>query len=150
MNAFETRRGTLRDLELLAQFNQQMAAETEGKALDADTLLQGVRHVLEDEQHGFYWVADNGEQIVGQLMVTFEWSDWRNAPFWWVQSVYVHKEYRQKGVYKRLYNEIRTMALEAGACGLRLYVEKENEIAQQVYLNQGMEMTYYRMMEESL
>ena len=120
------------------------------KELDEDPLRCGVRRVLEEERHGFYWVADNGDQIVGQLMVTYEWSDWRNAQFWWVQSVYVAQNYRKQGIYKRWYEEIRERAKRAGACGLRLYVEKENSIAQQVYVQQGMSMTCYHMMEEKL
>ena len=139
------------DVQALVEFNQAMALETEGKHLDGEILQRGVEGVFGDDKKGFYVVTDDSGQIVGGLMVTFEWSDWRNAWFWWIQSVYVVPEYRGKHVYSQLYDFAKREAAEAGnACGFRLYVEKENTHAQRVYEKLGMEETYYLMYEEKL
>jgi len=96
-------------------------------------------------------VAENGGEIVGSLMVIFEWSDWRNGFFWWVQSVYVKPEYRRRGVFKKLYEYVRRAASERDdVCGLRLYVEKDNDMAQTVYGRLGMKKTNYRLYEDLL
>ena len=112
-------------------------------------LSKGVSSVFDDPQKGFYVVADDGVRIIGGLMVTFEWSDWRNGWFWYVQSVYVRPEARGKKVYSQLYQFVKERAAAQGnVCGFRLYVEKENERAQAVYKKLGMEETYYLMFEE--
>ena len=133
----------------LVEFNQAMAFETEGKKLDSEVLRQGVEAIFDDEKKGFYVVAEENGKIVGGLMVTFEWSDWRNGWFWWIQSVYILPEMRGRSLYSKLYEFVKNRAAEAGnVCGFRLYVEKENEHAQAVYKKLGMEKTYYLMYEE--
>ncbi|KXJ98802.1 MAG: Mycothiol acetyltransferase [Acidobacteria bacterium OLB17] len=139
------------DTGSLVKFNQAMAFETEGKTLDREVLAAGVKAVFGDEDRGFYVVAEEEGEIVGGLLVTREWSDWRNAWFWWIQSVYVIPEARGKGVYSKLSKFVRTMAVEAGnVCGIRLYVEKENNVAQAVYQRLGMHETEYLMYEQTL
>src|SRR5215211_2165944 len=137
------------DSSALVEFNQAMALETEGKHLDAQILQSGVEAVFHDEKKGFYVVAEEDARIVGGLMITFEWSDWRDSWFWWIQSVYILPEVRGRGIYRQLYNFVKQMAREKeDVCGFRLYVEKENESAQKVYEKLGMEETYYLMYEE--
>ena len=137
------------DVDALVEFNQAMAMETERKRLDPNILIPGVTAVFDDEGKGFYVVTEAEGKIVGGLLVTFEWSDWRNGWFWWIQSVYVVPEYRGRSVYPEMYAFIKRLAEERGnICGFRLYVEKENETARRVYAKAGMEETYYRMYEE--
>jgi ribosomal protein S18 acetylase RimI-like enzyme len=144
------RRATPADAETIALFNEAMAVETEGKTLDPATIRAGVRALLVRPDLGFYLVAEEGGSFVGQLMITFEWSDWRDGLFWWIQSVYVPREHRGRGVYRTLHTRVREMAGEAGGvCGLRLYVEKENAIAQETYRRMGMHETHYRLFEET-
>jgi ribosomal protein S18 acetylase RimI-like enzyme len=141
----------IEDLNSLVEFNQAMALETEGKHLDPQILRSGVEAVFHDERKGFYVVAESGGAILGGLMITFEWSDWRDNWFWWIQSVYVLPEARGRGVYRGLYDFVKTRARAAkDVCGFRLYVEKENERAQKVYEKLGMAETYYLMYEEML
>lgn len=133
---------------VIADFNHAMALETENKRLDRSTLLSGVRAVLENEDLGFYLVARIGEDVVGCLLITTEWSDWRNGLFWWIQSVYVAPESRGKGVFSALYSHVSHEARSrSDVCGLRLYVEKENERARRTYLRLGMTETDYRLLE---
>lgn len=139
------------DAAALVAFNQAMALETEGKHLDPLKIGPGVEAVFGDGTKGFYVVAEEEGTIAGGLMVTFEWSDWRNAWFWWIQSVYILPEYRGKSIYSRLYDFVKEKALVRGnVCGFRLYVEKENAHAQRVYEKLGMESTYYLMYEEKI
>ncbi len=136
------------DIPTIVRFNAAMARETEGLDLDLDRLTRGVRAVLDDPAKGFYLVAMLGDEVIAQLMVTFEWSDWRNGTFWWIQSVYVHPPHRGKGVFQSLYHHLESMAASQGnICGLRLYVELDNERAQRVYARLGMVTTHYRMLE---
>jgi ribosomal protein S18 acetylase RimI-like enzyme len=126
-----------------------MALETENKQLPAEILRPGVAAVFDDENKGFYVVADEDGVAVGGLLVTYEWSDWRNKWFWWIQSVYVVPEYRGQGFYSKMYDFVKDLAGSRGnVCGFRLYVEKENEVAQRVYEKVGMVKTYYLMYEE--
>jgi ribosomal protein S18 acetylase RimI-like enzyme len=137
------------DIGALVEFNQAMALETEVKSLDAEVLSAGVAAVFEDAGKGFYVVADNDGRIAGGLLVTFEWSDWRNGWFWYVQSVYILPEHRGRSIYRGLYEFVKALAAERGnVCGFRLYVEQENERAQRVYERLGMSRTYYLMYEE--
>jgi len=143
------------DIELLVQFNKAHAAEVEDKGLDPDVLRKGIGHLMEEPRDGFYLIAEvptaNGEEVAsaGTLMVTKEWSDWRNGQFWWIQSVYVHPEYRRQGIYSALHHEVARLARNLGnCCGLRLYVEKENTGAQATYRAHNMDETYYLMFEE--
>ena len=130
-------------------FNQAMAQETEGLALDSDTLSRGVSTLLENPAKGFYLVAEIEGEIAGSLMVTFEWSDWRAADYYWIQSVYIKPEHRQKGIYRALYQEVKTLAeKQGGAASFRLYVEQENTRAQQTYQSLGMSQSHYLMYEE--
>jgi ribosomal protein S18 acetylase RimI-like enzyme len=145
------RRATLDDAETLARFNEAMAEETEDKALDPDTVRAGVRSVFEEPGQAFYLVAEHDGMTVGSLMITTEWSDWRNADFWWIQSVYVRPEERRTGIYTALHRDVRRRARAAeGVCGLRLYVERDNAAAQAAYEELGMEAPPYRMYEEML
>ncbi len=143
------RKGTPKDTEALVAFNQAMAQETEGLALDSDTLSRGVNTLLENPAKGFYLVAEIEGEIAGSLMVTFEWSDWRAADYYWIQSVYIKPEHRQKGIYRALYQEVKTLAeKQGGAASFRLYVEQENTRAQQTYQSLGMSQSHYLMYEE--
>ena len=138
------------DAPALVEFNQAMALETEGRQLDSETLSRGVSAVFDEEQKGFYVVAEDNGAIIGGLLVTYEWSDWRNGWFWWIQSVFIRPEARGRSVYSRLYKFVKEKAVQqANVCGFRLYVEKENEHAQAVYEKLGMEKTYYFMYEEA-
>jgi ribosomal protein S18 acetylase RimI-like enzyme len=138
------------DIEALVQFNLLMARETEAKELNPATLTQGVGTLIANEQNGFYVVAETAEQrVVGSLLVTYEWSDWRNGLFWWIQSVYVDANFRRSGIYRRMYEFVKQRAAEkGGVCGFRLYVEKENSVAQKTYQSLGMKETHYLMYEE--
>ena len=143
------RKATLNDAIALVDFNQAMAFETEKKQLDSDILTAGVNQLLNDENKGFYLVAElpSGE-IAGSLMVTFEWSDWRNSQFWWIQSVYIRPQNRRQGIYSKLYSNVKALANEEqGVCGFRLYVEKDNITAQKTYQNLGMHESHYDMYE---
>ena len=140
---------TTADAPELVEFNQAMALETEGKQLDIHILSRGVAAVFEDEKKGFYVVAEDGNRVVGCLLITFEWSDWRNGWFWWIQSVYVRPEVRGKSVYSKLYAFVKERAAnEADVRGFRLYVDRENEHAKRVYEKLGMELSNYLPYEE--
>ena len=145
------RTGEDRDADALVSFNIAMAYETEQTELQLQTVSSGVKSLLNCPGHGFYIVAEVDGEVVGSLMVTNEWSDWRNGFFWWIQSVYVDPKYRRRGIYKRLYDHIKSMAAEQGnICGFRLYVERDNTVAQNTYASLGMKETYYKMYEETL
>ena len=136
------------DARAIEGFNRAMAWETERLELDAARLKSGVEAVLTDRNKGFYLVAEADGVVIGQAMVTREWSDWRNGTFWWIQSVYVAPEHRGRGVFGALYRLIREMGeADGGVCGIRLYVEHDNERAQRVYEKLGMAATHYRLLE---
>ncbi len=138
------------DADVLASFNLAMADETEGLALVPEVVAEGVRGVFARPDRGFYLVAENEGEVVGALMVTREWSDWRNSDFWWIQSVYVRPDHRRRGVFRSLYAAVRAAALaRAGVCGLRLYVEHENREAMRVYAALGMREAAYRMWQDT-
>jgi GNAT superfamily N-acetyltransferase len=135
----------------IARFNVAMALETEDKALDPATLRAGVDAVLADARHGFYLVAEADGTNAGCLMITYEWSDWRNGQWWWLQSVYVQEEFRRYGVFRALYAEVeRRVRATPDAIGLRLYVERDNRRAQATYATLGMHETDYRLYEKRL
>lgn len=149
LDKMKIRRAENDDTPSLVDFNQKMALETEGKRLDESVLSSGVQAVFADPNKGFYVVAEEDEAIVGGLLVTFEWSDWRNKWFWWIQSVYIIPEARGKSIYSRLYNFVKKEAAKKGdVCGFRLYVERENAHAIRVYEKMGMENSVYFMYEE--
>lgn len=142
------RTANFEDTDSLVEFNQAMALETEGKRLDPNILKSGVQAVFQDEKKGFYVVAESADEIAGGLLITFEWSDWRNAWFWWIQSVYILPEFRGKGLYRKLYEFVLQKAETHGdVCGFRLYVEKENVSARKVYEKLEMKASHYLMYE---
>lgn len=138
----------LEDIEALVQGNLALAEETEHLHLDADTLRRGIRALLERQAPGHYLVAESDGRVVGQLLVTFEWSDWRNCMVWWIQSVYVAPDVRGTGVLRTLYDAVRRDAIARGAGGLRLYVDTTNSHAQAVYTALGMDGGHYRVFED--
>lgn len=147
-NGITLRAARREDAEGIARCNVALAKETEHFDLDFERTLQGVRAMFDDPSKGFYLLAESGGAVAGQLMITYEWSDWRNGVFWWFQSVYVHPEHRRSGVFRALYERIVSDARSAGnVCGLRLYVERENERAREVYRALGMKSTVYDLME---
>lgn len=141
------RRAGPEDADAIAGWNIAMAWETEEKRLDPEVIGRGVRAVFDEPRRGFYLVAEWQGVAVGCLLVTYEWSDWRCGDFWWVQSVYVVAEARRNGVFAGMYRHVKAMAEGAGAVGLRLYVELENERAQRTYAGLGMERCHYFMYE---
>lgn len=142
------RRATIKDAKIIAEYNYNLAYETEHKELDKDILYRGVEALLEDEKKGVYHVCEIDGKVIGQIMYTFEWSDWRNGMFLWIQSVYVNKEYRGKGVFKALYSYIKEICdKDEISCGLRLYVEQENYVAMTTYKSLGMEQCDYYIYE---
>ena len=144
------RKATLQDTDRLAKWAQAMALETEEKILPDEKIIPGVIAGLSDDQTARYFVAEIEGISVGTLMITTEWSDWRNGLWLWIQSVYVHPEYRRKGVYRALYAHIQAMAKQRpNICGIRLYVEKENQKAQLTYKNLGMQDAHYLVFEQS-
>jgi GNAT superfamily N-acetyltransferase len=139
------------DLETIAEFNARLAHETEGKRLDPAVLALGVAAALKDPDRLRYWVAESPARagLLGQAAITREWSDWRNGWLWWLQSVYVHPDARGLGVFRALYAQIRASArAEPDVIGLRLYVEQDNERAQQTYLALGMRPGGYHVYED--
>jgi GNAT superfamily N-acetyltransferase len=136
------------DSQTIANFNAAMAIETEHIQLDLNKLLLGVYGLFDNPMFGYYMVAEVDGTVVGQMMITYEWSDWRNGVFWWIQSVYILPEFRVNGIFKKLYLHTVEQAKTAGyVCGLRLYVEKDNERAHRVYEKLGMACTAYDMYE---
>jgi GNAT superfamily N-acetyltransferase len=135
------------DCEIVVDYNHRLAAETEDKHLCRETLRRGVAALLDDASKGRYFLACRQGRVVGQTMVTFEWSDWRNGPIWWIQSVYVEPEARREGVFRALYEHIRQTAQREGVVGLRLYVEQNNARAQSTYQSMGMHNAGYLVFE---
>lgn len=142
------RKADKNDFEIIAEYNYNLAYETEDKKLDKDILIKGVKRILSDETKGIYHVCEVDGKVVGQIMYTYEWSDWRNGTFIWVQSVYVHKDYRGKGIFKALYNKVKEICDSSDEyVGIRLYVERENYNAQKTYQKIGMSECNYYMYE---
>ena len=138
------------DVDRLIEFNLRMAEETEGKQLDSKVLACGVKAVLEEPKRGFYLVAEVDGEVAGSLMVTTEWSDWRNSEYWWIQSVYVHKSWRQKGIFTQLFKAIKKIAQKNDIEVLRLYVYNENVKAKETYIASGMKEKTYSIYQISL
>lgn len=141
------RQGTIEDLDAIVEGNRRMAEETESLALDVATLRSGVSAVLTGARAGRYFVIEEEGGVVAQLMITYEWSDWRDATVWWIQSVYVAPSHRGRGLYRRLYEHVRDAAHDSGAAGIRLYVDERNAAAQKVYAALGMDGEHYRVFE---
>ena len=137
------------DLESLADFNCRLARETEDHELDPATVRRGLSRLFDNPAAGFYTVAEQEGRVVGCLLITFEWSDWRDGWLWWIQSVYVEKGARRRGVFRRLFEHVREKAeTDADVRGLRLYVERGNGRAQATYASMGMEEAPYKLFEQ--
>ncbi|HEX2968145.1 MAG TPA: GNAT family N-acetyltransferase [Bacteroidales bacterium] len=141
------RRAKLSDAETIIDFQQRMAWETERLTLDPDVLRQGVNSVFTNVNCGQYWVAEADGLVIASLLITYEWSDWRNSNVWWFQSVYVLPPLRRKGIFRAMFVRIKAEAEKQGVAGLRLYVETSNYTAQQTYEAMGMESKHYKMYE---
>ncbi len=151
MTSINVRMAKPEDIEFILDSNVRMAAETEDRGLQPQILRRGIDYLLQHPAEGRYLVAEFDNHAVGTLMLTFEWSDWRAGRFWWIQSVYVTREFRRKGVYRAMHQAVRELATkDPQACGLRLYVERENLTAQKTYQTIGMTETHYRLYEEAL
>ncbi|TFH46197.1 MAG: GNAT family N-acetyltransferase [Bacteroidia bacterium] len=135
------------DAIAIIAFQQAMAMETEGLELKRELITNGVMAVFRDENKGVYYVAEENGVVVASLMITFEWSDWRNANIWWFQSVYVIPEYRRMGVFRLMYDHVKNEGIAQGIAGLRLYVESENTRAQKTYESMGMDGAHYKTYE---
>ena len=138
----------LQDFDTIAFFNQAMAMETEQMKIENSVAIDGVRNLINQPQYGFYVVAEIETKIVGSLLITYEWSDWRNDLIWWIQSVYVKPEYRKMKVFKTLLNFIEEEAQLKNVSCVRLYMEKENRNAHQTYEHCGFNETHYRVFEK--
>jgi ribosomal protein S18 acetylase RimI-like enzyme len=144
------RKARLTDAAVIADFNSRLAWETEKLRLNSAIVSRGVRALLKDAAKGTYFVVEANGAVIGQLLITYEWSDWRNGFFWWIQSVYVAAEFRSGGVFRALFGDVQKLAkLRRNVCGLRLYVEKNNRLAQQAYDRLGMKHTHYEIYETS-
>jgi GNAT superfamily N-acetyltransferase len=142
------RQATNSEALIITDFNASMAKETENLELDRERLRKGTEALLADSTKGLYYLAEADGIVVGQLMITYEWSDWRNATFWWIQSVFVRPDYRHHGIFRSLYQHVESIARKSGnVCGLRLYVDASNRSAQQTYKALGMRHSHYQMME---
>jgi GNAT superfamily N-acetyltransferase len=146
------RKAKLADAAVIADFNARMAWETERRRVKPETVGSGVRNLLKDSSKGRYFVAEverkGKKAIAGQLLITYEWSDWRNGNFWWIQSVYVPEDLRGQGIFRALFEHVNRLARSRkDVCGLRLYVEAQNASAQRTYKRLGMNPTHYKMFE---
>jgi GNAT superfamily N-acetyltransferase len=139
------------DWPVIADFNRRMALESEAKVLDPATVAAGVQRVLADPALGRYFVAESDHQVIGQLMITLEWSDWRNATFWWLQSVYVAERWRGQGVFRGLYQHVESLARASQTvCGIRLYMDEHNARANRAYEALGIRRGNYLLLEKEL
>lgn len=142
------RKATLADAPVVAEFNLRLAEETEQLHLNPQTVSAGVAAVLNDPANGLYFVAEADGAVVGQLMVTYEWSDWRNGNLWWIQSVYVKPEFRSRGVFRALFEHLKSLARAShDVAGLRLYMHAENDRARRAYEHLGMQHSDYEIFE---
>lgn len=150
---YTVRPADIKDLETIVRYNLSLANETENKTLDCELVQAGVTRILQDATKGSYFVAvdqrsESDEQVVGQIMFTFEWSDWRNGDILWIQSVYVHPNFRRQGVFRQLYDQIQELVdSNTEYVGIRLYVEKDNDVAQRTYRSLGFSDPGYVVLE---
>ena len=135
------------DLNKILDFQLKMAEETEGLLLPPEKLRPGIEAALNDKNKGLYFMAETKGEIAGSLMITREWSDWRNAWVAWIQSVYVRPEFRRKGIYSALYRHVKALVEKGEYAGIRLYVDKTNTAAQKTYSALGMNGEHYRLFE---
>jgi GNAT superfamily N-acetyltransferase len=141
------RKATPEDASAIIDFQLKMAWETEQMSLAPEIVTKGVKAVFKDSNRGQYWVAENNGNVIASLLITYEWSDWRNCNIWWFQSVYVLPEFRRKGIFRSMYNTIKDEADKSAVAGLRLYVETNNSRAQTTYDALGMHSLHYKMYE---
>ena len=143
------RPASLGDLDPLVRFSAAMAEETEDRKLDLERLRQGISAVLTSNEPGEYLVAETKGRVIGQLLITYEWSDWRNGTFWWIQSVFVEPAMRKQGVFRAMHEYVLLETQRRpNVCGIRLYVEKDNAGAQAAYRRLGMQVTAYQVYEQ--
>jgi ribosomal protein S18 acetylase RimI-like enzyme len=147
MNMITIREANKSDAPFIADFQIKMAWETEQLTLDPETVKKGVKAVFMVPSRGQYYVAETTGSVVASLLITYEWSDWRNCNVWWFQSVYVIPEFRRQGIFRKMYLHIKKLAEERGAAGLRLYVETKNERARKTYEALGMSSEHYSFYE---
>ncbi|MHA2431193.1 MAG: GNAT family N-acetyltransferase [Promethearchaeota archaeon] len=138
------------DAETISENNVEMAKETEDINLSYTVTLNGVKNLINDKNKGFYLLAKKNDEIIGQLMITYEWSDWRNKMIWWIQSVYIKPTYRKQGVFHALYTRVKKLADNHGINLLRLYVHRHNQLAISVYNSIGMKKTSYQLFEAKI
>jgi len=144
----EIRPANISDTSFIADCNIRMALETEQRQLEPKTVAAGVESALKDSSKGIYFIAEADSKPVGQMFITYEWSDWRNGNFWWIQSVYIVEPFRGRGIFRALFEQVNALARgRADVCGLRLYVEAGNARAKQVYSRLGMHETEYDIFE---
>jgi GNAT superfamily N-acetyltransferase len=141
------RKANQEDAASIIDFQKKMAWETEQLTLVPAIITKGVNAVFQNITRGQYWVAEEGGKVIASLLVTYEWSDWRNSEVWWFQSVYVLPEWRRKGIFRSMYLNIKNEAEKQGVAGLRLYVETNNSSAQRTYEALGMQSEHYKMYE---
>lgn len=145
------RKAELSDTAVIADFNRRLARETEDLPLDEGCVLKGVTALLRDPAKGLYYVAEVGGVVAGQVMITYEWSDWRNGNLWWLQSVYVREEFRGRGVFRALFRHVEELARkDPNVAGVRLYMHEENARARRAYEALGMKQTKYQVFELDL
>ncbi len=145
---FAIRPATIHDAEKIIQFNIEMALESESLRLEPEKVRQGVEKSLSNPSMGQFYLAHRGDEIIGQIRVTLEWSDWNNGDYWWIQNVYVIPSARKQGVYRALHHYVKNLAEQAGACSLQLYVDAQNTAAQAVYKNLNMSQSHYLIFEQ--
>jgi ribosomal protein S18 acetylase RimI-like enzyme len=144
----KTRRANIEDANVIIDFQIRMALETENLNLEKEIVRKGVIKVFNDISKGKYYIIIDNDKIVGSLLITPEWSDWRNGSILWIQSLYIDSLYRRKGLFKYMYNYLKKMVEESDELlGLRLYVDKSNKDAQIVYENIGMDGNHYKLYE---
>lgn len=142
------RKAKREDIADIVDFQLAMASETENINLNREIVTKGVSAVFADSSRGNYYVAENNGRVVGSLLTTFEWSDWRNGTVLWIQSVYIRPEFRRKGVYRKMYGYIQELVMADSALfGIRLYADISNTGAHQAYLTMGMKADHYQTFE---
>lgn len=147
-SSIQIREGRLEDVPVIVEYNQRMAMETEGKELGSETVTKGVKQGLLQPDKCRFFVAETQDRVVGQAMITYEWSDWDNRDLWWIQSVYVHPDHRRQKVFTQLYRHIESLACEKNQVrALRLYVKEDNAVGQAVYKKLSMSYTGYHVYE---
>ena len=144
----EVRNANPEDIPYIIEFQKQMALETEELTLDDQKINKGVEAVFDNPEKGFYIVTTSNSQVVASMLITTEWSDWRNGYFLWIQSLYVISSFRKQGIFRNMYQFIKQTVVETtNYFGLRLYVEENNKTAFDVYMNVGMKGSHYKMFE---